>query len=194
MASFGVDAHLDTLERLTVAYAEPHRYYHTWRHIASCLEELDEVRELANIFNEAQIALWFHDAVYAPTSSDNERRSAEWAAQFLESAGIAEQACDRVYRHIMATRHDRHPLDGDSALVVDVDLSILGKSASTYAEFERNVRDEYRHIPLPLYRDARRSILQSFLDREHIYCLPHFRTHYEDAARTNLSAAIRSLT
>ena len=79
MASFGIDAHLDTFERLRGAYAEPHRYYHTFKHIAACLEELDAARGLAAVFHEVEIALWFHDAVYAPTSTDNERRSAEWA-------------------------------------------------------------------------------------------------------------------
>jgi predicted metal-dependent HD superfamily phosphohydrolase len=44
---------------------------------------------------------------------------------------------------ILATRHrDTEPTD-DAALVVDIDLSILGQPALVYREFEHNVRREY---------------------------------------------------
>jgi predicted metal-dependent HD superfamily phosphohydrolase len=109
------------------------------------------------------------DSLGSPAASDNESRSAEWAAQFLSSA------------------------DGDSALVVDIDLSILGQDPSTYAEFEKDVREEYRWVPWLLYRRKRREILQSFLDRKYIYAMPHFRNRYEQATRSNLRSAIGKL-
>ena len=54
------------------AYGEPHRRYHTRRHIEQCLALLDEVPDLTDA--ERQIlayAIWWHDAAYDPTASDD---------------------------------------------------------------------------------------------------------------------------
>src|SRR5262245_66185655 len=51
-------------EALAERYAEPHRYYHTSRHIAECLAEVDHVRHLARDPVAVELALWFHDAIY----------------------------------------------------------------------------------------------------------------------------------
>lgn len=45
-------------------YAEPHRAYHTLDHIYSCLEHLNNVRELSEHPVQLTLAIWFHDAVY----------------------------------------------------------------------------------------------------------------------------------
>jgi hypothetical protein len=44
---------------------------------------------------------------------------------------------ERVHGLVMATAHMAGELSGDAALVVDIDLSILGKPARIYDEFER---------------------------------------------------------
>jgi predicted metal-dependent HD superfamily phosphohydrolase len=44
---------------------------------------------------------------------------------------------------ILATRHDVSPPGGDAALLVDVDLAILGSPAERFDEYERQVRQEY---------------------------------------------------
>jgi predicted metal-dependent HD superfamily phosphohydrolase len=193
MHTFGVGPNLDTYKHLLIAYSEPHRHYHTTDHIIACLRQLDGALDLAIFPAEVEVALWFHDAIYSPAASENESRSAEWAAQFLSSAGVSREACQRVHQHIMATRHEAQPADSDSALVVDIDLSILGQDPSTYAEFEKDVCEEYRWVPWLLYRRKRREILQSFLDRKYIYATPHFRNRYEQAARSNLRSAIGEL-
>src|SRR5688572_8787422 len=159
MTGLGLAPHADTYERLSAAYAEPHRHYHTAAHIGACLTELDSARALARFPFEVEAALWFHDAIYDPKASDNEQRSAEWAVAFLSGAGAAAAVGARVYAHVMATRHDGEAGSPDSALVVDIDLSILGQPPAVYAQFEKNVREEYRWVPAALYRRTRREIL-----------------------------------
>jgi predicted metal-dependent HD superfamily phosphohydrolase len=190
MKGLGFAPHAETYARIEAAYAEPHRHYHTAAHIGACLNELDGAADCARFVFEVEAALWFHDAIYDPRSPDNERRSADWAAEFLAEAGAPAAVSARVQEHVMATRHASEPALRDSALVVDIDLSILGQASAVYGEFERNVREEYRWVPGSLYRRRRCEILQSFLDREHIYALPHFRARYETQARANLEAAI----
>jgi predicted metal-dependent HD superfamily phosphohydrolase len=193
MARLGTGPHGRIYESLVAAYAQPHRHYHTAAHIDACLREFDTAAALAQFPDEVEVALWFHDAVYVPGASDNEGLSAEWAVRFLAEAGVVESSRQRVYSHVMATRHDTEAVSNDSALVTDIDLSILGQAPAVYARFERDVREEYRSVPQPLYDRKRCAVLQGFLAREFIYALPHFRARYEDRARTNVDCAIRAL-
>lgn len=193
MSSFGVAGNLEMFERITKAYAEPHRHYHTAAHIDACLREFDAVRSLARSGSEVEAALWFHDVIYNTRASDNELKSAEMASRFLASAGVSPAICARVYSHIMATAHKGNPVDDDARLVVDIDLSILGQDEPVYDVFERAVREEYKWVPWFLYRRKRVEILRSFLDREAIYGTERFRRRYETAARSNLERAIHQL-
>jgi len=194
MRSFGLSDNLQMLERINSAYSEPHRCYHTAAHIEACLREFDSVRTLAQSEAEVEVALWFHDVIYVPRASDNERRSADMASQFLASAGVPPAVCARVHSHVMATVHNAEPIDPDARLLVDVDLSILGQGTEPYDRFERAVREEYKWVPWFLYRRKRGDILRSFLEREFIYCTEPFRRRYELAARVNLERAISALT
>ena len=183
-----------TFEALDAAYREPHRHYHTTRHIADCLEKFDVLRGAAERPGAIELALWFHDAVYEPYRSGNEEKSAEWAAKFLRDAGACDALVARVRDLVLATRHDAIASDGDTAIMVDVDLSILGANRDRYDAFELKVRAEYRWVPRPLYRRERRKILESFLRRQRIFGTDEFFHRYESAARENLARAIGNLS
>lgn len=193
MSNFGVADNLEMFERVTKAYAETHRHYHTAAHIDACLREFDSVRSLARSGSEVEAALWFHDVIYDTRASDNEQQSAELASRFLASSGVSPSICARVHSHILATAHKGKPVDDDARLVVDIDLSILGQDEQVYDLFERSVREEYKWVPWFLYRRKRIEILRSFLDRESIYGTERFQQRYESAARSNLERAIRAL-
>jgi predicted metal-dependent HD superfamily phosphohydrolase len=183
----------DTFSRLQSAYAQKHRAYHTSRHIDECLSLFDELKHLAEHPSEVECALWFHDSIYEPMSKLNEERSANWMAEFGAAVGLKSDSVARVRAHIMATRHVAFPADGDSRLVVDIDLAILGAAASRYEEFERDVRREYRWVPGIVYRPKRAAILQSFLDRIRIYHWEPAYERFERGARVNVSDAIEAL-
>lgn len=178
---------------LVAAYSESHRHYHAVQHIDDCLVQFDGAAAIAKEPHEVELALWFHDAVYEPASSSNEHESAERARAFMSSFGAPDERTDRVCRHILATRHDADPISGDTALVVDVDLSILGRERGEFERYERDVREEYRWIPASIYRRKRIEILRSFLNRSAIYATEHFRSRYETTARENLEWSIQRL-
>ena len=193
MARLGLASHRDTFDALCAAYSEPHRAYHTARHISACLRHLDEAADLAGAPYEIEIALWFHDAIYKTRSQGNERLSAGWAAEFLKSAGAPDDAIGRVHGHIIATEHSALPDDPDSALLVDIDLAILGSPPAVYRVFETDIRREYKWVPGPLFRRKRREVLESFLARQRLYATERFRDRFEAAARRNLTSAISVL-
>jgi predicted metal-dependent HD superfamily phosphohydrolase len=169
------------------------RHYHTMGHLEACLKEFDQVRDLAVNASEVELALWFHDVVYRTWVSNTEVRSAALAAEIMGRGGAESAAVERVNAAIMATQHQGPEPNGDAALVVDIDLSILGTPEDVYQEFERNVRREYWWVPRRRYVAGRCAILESFLKRTSIYRYPEFQRRYEAAARLNLTAAIARL-
>ena len=193
MTSLNAPESRDVFIDLVAAYSEGHRHYHTAAHIADCLTQLDEAVPLMETPTEVELALWFHDAIYKPRSLNNELKSAKRARAFLEAIGATEDRRTRVYRHILATKHDAQPSDKDAMFVVDIDLSILGRGPDEYDRFEQNVRKEYKWVPWSIYSKKRREILESFLARSAIYSTEYFRSRYETPARRNLLSAIEGL-
>ena len=194
MKILGVAENATVFEALQAAYSENHRHYHTTQHIDDCLRQFDSVAPLAMQPAELELALWFHDAIYDPMGAQNEEKSARWACEFLASNGAQTDRIERVKQLILATRHQSTPNDPDAQLLVDIDLSILGANERDYERFETNVRKEYRWVPGFLFRKKRAEILQSFLDRSHIYQTEPFRSRYENQARVNLARAVAALS
>jgi predicted metal-dependent HD superfamily phosphohydrolase len=93
----------------------------------------------------------------------------------------------------LATKHNAEPTSRDAALLVDVDLAILGAAPERFDEYERQVREEYSWVPGFLFRRKRREILEGFLARPHVYSTDHFLACYEAAARANLVRSIERL-
>ncbi len=172
---------------LAAAWAEPHRAYHATPHLLDCLAQLDGAPPDRADRGVVEAALWFHDAVYDPRAADNEVRSAAWAERALGAAGVPPGVAAEVAHLVLLTRHDEPPQEPNGRLVCDVDLSILGRDAAIYGEYERGIRAEYAWVPEAVYRRERRRILSALLARDPLYRTPHFRTRFEAAARENLS-------
>lgn len=177
---------------LVKMYGEPHRHYHTLRHISRCLQELTEARSHADHPLEVELALWFHDAVHDPRRSDNEEASARYARETLRKL-VKKERLERVTSLILSTRHAEPPKTNDEKIIVDIDLAILGSTPDEYREYEEDIRREYGWVPENRFRAGRAELLARFLAREHIYYTDHFREKYEENARANLSHSISKL-
>ena len=179
-------------EKLTRAYAEPQRHYHNQQHIAECLAEFDGARHLTQQPAAVELALWFHDAVYDPKASDNEERSAALARSCLETGGASRLAAT-VSDLVMATKSHSTEAGPDAALTFDADLSILGQGEQRFAEYEAQIREEYRWVPKLIFNLKRAEILERFLARSRIYATDFFAAKCEQQARRNLEGSIRQL-
>ena len=82
------------------------------------------------------------------------------------------------------------PIGRDAAVLVDIDLSILGSDMARFDEYEVQVREEYSWVPGPLFRSGRRKILQEFANRESIFTTEYFRDLYEAQARSNIARSL----
>jgi len=180
-------------EQLLRAWNEPQRHYHTLQHLTECLALFDTLRAHAEQPADIELALWFHDAVYDVQGHDNEARSAQWTMEALAAGGVEAARCQRVHDLIMATCHTALPASPDQALLVDIDLAILGAPATRFAEYTRQISAEYAWVPPEVYAVKRRAVLQGFLDRAQIYTTPAVAQRLEQHARDNLAKAISSL-
>ncbi|MDB5860912.1 MAG: N-methyl-D-aspartate receptor subunit [Ramlibacter sp.] len=179
------------MNQLVAAYSERQRHYHTLQHLRECLAQFDAAAMLAHRPAEVELALWFHDAVYDPQRKDNEERSADWARASVLAAGCGAEAAERVAALVLATRsHEAQADDADAALLLDIDLAILAAAPGRFAEYERQVRAEYAHVPEAEFRAGRARVLRGFLERDRIYLTDVFHDALEARARDNLRRSL----
>ena len=181
-------------QRLGMAYQAPSRHYHTLQHIENLLRRLDAV-ELQDR-TVVELAVWFHDVVYQALKSDNEARSAAEALAFLKDSRLEPARQQRVAFLIERTANHTQPQppdDADLLAFLDADLSILGAPTAVYREYAKQIRREYRRVPLLLYRPGRRKVLTAMLAAPELFRTPEMRAELEAAARRNLRAELETL-
>lgn len=136
--------------------------------------------------------MWFHDAVYDPTRTDNEERSALLAQTQLKGLELKASLRERVGELIRATQ-THQPTDATAAWLLDADLAILGSEPQVYFAYARAIRLEYAWMPEERYREGRVRILTGFLERPQIYHTAPFRQRFEASARQNLTEEVLRL-
>jgi predicted metal-dependent HD superfamily phosphohydrolase len=183
----------EVLDDLLGRYCEPHRRYHTLKHLASVLVVCDELLADVAVVDPAAVRLgaWFHDAVYDPRAATNEEASAALARRQLSLLGQPTGRVDAVCRLVLATAH-HEPSGDDEAVLLDADLAILAARPAVYQAYATGVRVEYAHVDDEGWRTGRAAVLQSFLDRPAIFATVPMRAR-EPLARANLAAELASL-
>lgn len=170
---------------LQAAYGKPQRFYHNQRHIAECLQlalEFDAAPELP-------AAIWFHDVIYDPKRNDNEEQSATLATKRLTELNVPAETIQRISNMILATK--THASDApETQLLLDIDLAVLGASPDRFADYNQSICREYSWVPDQKYQEARRQVLQAFIDRPAIYLTPQLHARLEAPARYNIGAAL----
>lgn len=187
-------------------WSSPERGYHDLQHLRETLAALDELVAAeeggadgadAHTVALAELALWFHDAVYDPRArgTRNERDSAQLAREVLTSLGAAPSVADEVARLVLLTADHRveDPTDTAGRLVSDADLWILAAPPGRYASYTAAVRQEYRHVPGVLFRRGRRTVLEGLLATGTPYVTDHARDVWGPRALANVQAEILQL-
>jgi predicted metal-dependent HD superfamily phosphohydrolase len=177
-------------------YASPGRAYHNLAHLDDCLEQLQRCDGLSEADRRLlRFAFLWHDVVYDPTRRDNEERSAGRARVELASAGLAPPDVDEVERLIHLTKgHKVAAGDRLGALLVSIDLSILGAAPDRYGAYAEAIRREYAHVPEDAYRAGRTAILRTLLAADPLYPDPTYHERLEGPARINMAAELEQLS
>jgi predicted metal-dependent HD superfamily phosphohydrolase len=177
-------------ENLIIRYSEPHRRYHTTRHLLHVLTMIDQLADDHDLFL-VRLAAWYHDAVYAIPAGQisNEEASARLALRELSRVGLEQEDLNQVARLVRLTEtHLPGPRDPEGELLCDADLAILASDPEDYAHYVAAVRAEYAKVPEEDFLAGRLAVLTELADRE------IFRTakgrRLSDAARANLATEI----
>ncbi|HEX6149327.1 hypothetical protein [Nocardioides sp.] len=180
-----LDTHQEVRDELLAAYGSPGRSYHDLRHLS---EVLDRLADLGCDDRAVLLAAWFHDAVYEG-APDDEERSATWAERTLPGSIAPE-----VARLVRLTRTHRPTGDDPSGQALcDADLAILASSPERYAEYARDVRREYAHVPDDDFARGRAAVLADLLAKPALFQTAHGHELWEAAARANVTAELSRL-
>lgn len=181
-------------EFIAAHYSHPERAYHNLHHVAELLRLLASWPEQFADYAAVRCAVWFHDLIYETRQQDNEEKSAAVAAALLGGLNAPAATVATVRALILATKtHQAAQLSADAALFLDADLSILGAPPELYRQYSAAIRSEYAHVPEALYRQARKEILQGFLNRPQLYRTQQLRARFETQARANIAQELRRL-
>jgi predicted metal-dependent HD superfamily phosphohydrolase len=185
------------LDGLLARHREKHRRYHTATHVAWVIRHVSELAaaEPVDHLDEVIAAAFYHDAVYEPAYPANERASARLARRDLASIGWHDDAVERVGAMIEATEHGApaQHVSGDTKVLLDADLAILGADPAGYSAYVNGVRAEYRHVSDDDWATGRRAVIDGLLDRVTIFLTATGRDRWEARARANLAAELSGL-
>jgi predicted metal-dependent HD superfamily phosphohydrolase len=189
----------DALRALLVRHAEPHRRYHTARHVAHVLRAVQRLAEPAGLdeptARTVRLAAWYHDAIYDPRAAagDNERASAALARRALGALGEPEAVVAEIERLVVLTAgHEPATDDRDGQLLVDADLDVLSAEPAVYDAYRRGVRTEYAHVDDDGWRTGRAAFLRGMIARPRLSLLDAEPAR-EPRARANLAAELAGL-
>ncbi|AZO01835.1 MULTISPECIES: hypothetical protein [unclassified Mesorhizobium] len=183
---------------LAALYSAEDRHYHGLSHIEAMLALADEYRGLLDDPQAVEAAIWFHDAIYDSRAKDNEAKSAQLAEKRL-AGRVDPGRIVRIAAMINATaNHQLPPLRdedalSDAALLLDMDLAILGADPAVFDAYEQAVRLEYGWVEEPMWRAGRSAVLKSFLARPHIFYTAEFQNRFEPKARQNIERSLAAL-
>lgn len=179
---------------LLARYREPQRRYHDGRHLAEVLQALDALSPDADVPSPVVLAAFWHDAVYDPTATDNEERSATLAEQVLTRLGLPRVDVDEVVRLVRLTAtHDPADSDCAGALLSDADLAVLGAPAQRYGEYATDVRAEYAHLSDAAFAAGRAAVLRGLAERSRLFTTKQAHRRWDASARQNLSDELARL-
>jgi predicted metal-dependent HD superfamily phosphohydrolase len=187
----------EVFSRLRAAWGDATRRYHDLEHLADCLRELDGARGDAGgpaAVDVAELALWFHDAIYQPRARGCEARSATLLIEEGATLAIPRAALLAAADCVRATAHTPGAASAGPVadLVIDIDLSILGRDPFRFLEYEHAVAEEYAGVSATLYRLVRGRLLAGLLAAPALFRTERFRARYEATARANVAALLRS--
>jgi predicted metal-dependent HD superfamily phosphohydrolase len=105
--------------------------YHNYRHTHETVAVAQELGQKSGItpeeLQDLVLAAWFHDTGYVNTYQGHEEESIRFATEWLTDQGYPAERIERIAGCITATTHSVEPQTLLQELLVDADLSNIGK-------------------------------------------------------------------
>jgi len=152
------------ITKFEAAYSQPHRHYHTWKHIEDMVMYLVDMEQTDD---ETIIATVYHDYVYDPKANNNEEKSAEqfkndWKGETAEGMVIYDLIMDTKTHKPNNTRNKTYYCLSIS--LINADLHIFEKSFSEIIEYDKQIFKEYQFVDWNTYRTKRLEVLETLAE------------------------------
>lgn len=189
--------YLKEVEKIKLLYNSPKRIYHKREHILDCMDQLFKIKHniSEDSFIELFLAILFHDIVYEIWGPEweNEHKSAELAQNILERLNIKWDKIKKIKNLILLTiSHTTKDNDKDGQYMIDIDLSIMGRTREQYQKYMKGVEKEYSAYPKEIYLKGRKKFLNKILPKK-IFQTKIFQERYESKAKDNIKKEIKYL-
>jgi predicted metal-dependent HD superfamily phosphohydrolase len=175
-------------------YSKSTRHYHNLSHLDHLIEQLLPIRNKIENWQILTFSVAYHDIIYNTLKKDNEERSAALAYERMTLLNFPSLLKEKCKLQILATKHHRPNEDPDTNYFTDADLSILGSDSDSYFTYAKQIRKEYVYFPDIIYKPGRRKVLEHFLEMENIFKTKYFQDKFEEQAKINISAELKSIT
>jgi predicted metal-dependent HD superfamily phosphohydrolase len=184
----------DSVEDLLRRWGHSSRNYHDKRHLADVLRGIDRLTQDESAPGPAQretrqvaeLAGWWHDAVYEGVTGDDEHHSAQLASEMLAGT-VPASTLFRVQEAIEMTASHEPGDDPAQALLSDADLRVLARPPRSYARYVADVRRDYAHVSDGDFALGRAQVLQTLLATDRLFATRLGHDLWETAARENLT-------
>lgn len=194
---------LEEQAMLSTLLTQPHRHYHNINHINDCLSELYNYESNMTHLTYGDIvaithAIWYHDIVYNPYASEgiNEAQSADLFSQYHRGKRIGQDMVNIIAGAIAKTA--KHTLTQPNLfeitqVLLDIDLSGLGKPMHVFATNSTNIRQEYYNTTDMDVIKGRLAFFQKLNKRDSFYYTDFFKELYHATSKENVALEIEAL-
>ncbi|WP_396596433.1 hypothetical protein [Dokdonia sp. R86516] len=179
---------LECWNEIEKCYSSKSRHYHNLEHLENMISDLEHVESQVNNINALLFSIYYHDIVYKANQSDNEHKSALVFKERISATSFNH--IEECVVQIEATKEHQLSSDNDINILLDLDLSILGKSENEYSKYSQNIRKEYKIYPDFMYRKGRKKVLNHMLELDSIFKTSFFKDKYEIQAISNLRSEL----
>jgi predicted metal-dependent HD superfamily phosphohydrolase len=158
--------------------------YHNVNHVAQMIDAHKDIQNLyfdrlgvdgsdgVSLSLPVRLALLFHDYHYQPMGLKNEELSVEKMKRQIQiilmglpADHIDYESIEEAGRIILMTRHITLMKEDAGALLLDLDLSILGSDEESFLIYEDQIRKEYSAVPDTFYHEGRKKVLAPLANR-----------------------------
>lgn len=186
------DYNLECWNEIENNYSSKSRHYHNLEHLENMFSELSKIQSEVKNLDCLLFAIYYHDIIYKSTKNNNEHQSALTFKNRIIKTSFGK--LNECMSQIEATKEHKISDDYDTNILLDLDLSVLGKTSEEYKKYSESIRKEYQIYPDFMYRKGRKKVLKSILKLDFIYKTDYFKRLYENQAKENLMLELKQLS
>lgn len=155
-----------SLDYIIIKWNEKHRFYHNEKnHLSIMLDDIIKYKAKYDLdedtFDIMIISTLFHDIVYNPKSTDNEKES---ITLFENNVNKITKKHNEIISIIESTKNQNIKTKNQE-LFNSFDLNILTKDLPKLIEWENQIYKEYEFVNWKTYKENRVKILEDFIEK-----------------------------